>query len=107
MRKVIFTIDDIEYFKRKHNLTNEQTQDIFGNKESFKVIYTIIGEGKDPDKYTLTDFDGNKININSLNGYQKGIIINDCMAYFMGGTYFNNSDCPCGVVDIREESSDV
>ena len=102
MRKVIFTIDDIEYFKKKHNLSTEQTKEIFGDKESFKAIYTIIGEGKDPDKYTLTDFDGNKININSLNGYQKGIIINDCMAYFTGGTYFNNSDCPCGVVNIRE-----
>ncbi len=107
MRKVIFTIDDIEYFKRKHHLTDERTQDIFGNQESFRVIYTIIGEGRNPDKYQLTDFDGNKISINSLNGYQKGVIINDCMAYFTGGKYFDSSDSPCGVIDIREESDNV
>ena len=28
MRKVIFTIDDLEYFKRSNNLTEEQLQDI-------------------------------------------------------------------------------
>ena len=51
MRKVIFTIDDVEYFKRSNNLTEEQKQDIFGDKESFKVIYTLyIEENVDNEK---------------------------------------------------------
>lgn len=102
MRKVVFTIDDIEYFKRKFKLSDEQVAEFFGEKESFKVIYTITGNGRNPDKYELTDYDGNKITLDSLNGYQKGVVLNDCMAYFTGGTYHENSDEPCGVVKIEE-----
>ena len=102
MRKVIFTIDDLEYFKRSNNLTEEQLQDIFGDKESFKVIYTLYGEGNCIDRYTLTDYDGNKVNLNDLNGYQRGVVLNDCVAYFNGGKYHENETEPCGVVDIQD-----
>ena len=51
---------------------------------------------------TLTDYDGNKINLNDLNGYQKGVVLNDCMAYFNGGKYHGNETEPCGVVDIQD-----
>lgn len=102
MRKVIFTIDDLEYFKRSNNLTEEQLQDIFGDKESFKVIYTLYGEGNCIDRYTLTDYDGNKVNLNDLNGYQRGVVLNDCMEYFNGGKYHSNETEPCGVVDIQD-----
>lgn len=51
----------------------------------------------------MTDYDGNKININDLNGYEKGVVLNDCYAYFVGGKYCFDSDKPCGVVDIVEE----
>ena len=71
MRKVVFTIDDIEYFKRKFKLSDEQVAEFFGEKESFKVIYTITGNGRNPDKYELTDHDGNKITLDSLNGVLK------------------------------------
>lgn len=103
MRKVVFQIDDIEFFKRKFNLSDNQITEIFGDKESFKVIYTIIGKGKNPDKYELTDYDGNKIPLDSLNGYQKGVVLNDCMAYFTGGKYHSEFDEPCGVVKIEEK----
>ncbi len=103
MRKVIFTIDDLEFLKRQYNLTDEQMNDIFSNKESFKVIYTLIGEDKSIDRYELTDYDGNKIILNDLNGYQRGVILNDCMAYFTGGKYHSNAEVPCGVVDIKED----
>lgn len=47
--------------------------------------------------------DGNKININDLNGYEKGVVLNDCYTYFVGGKYHSNADHPCGVVEIIEE----
>lgn len=103
MRKVRFIIDDLKYFKQKYHLSDEQMKDIFKDKESFKAIYTLIGEGKQPDKYELTDFSENPICINSINGYQRGIVLNDCYAYFAGGKYFEeDSDTPCGVVKIEE-----
>lgn len=105
MRKVIFTIDDLEYFKRmlqKQEVTEEAQKDILDNLNQFKVIYTLYGEGKNVDRYTLTDFDGNKVNLNDLNGYQKGVVLNDCMAYFNGGKYHGNKTEPCGVVNIQD-----
>ena len=106
MRKVIFKIDDKEYFKRdlkRQNCTEEQTEDILKKFNNFKAIYTLYGNKKQVDSYKLTDYDGNKININDLNGYEKGVVLNDCYAYFVGGKYCFDSDKPCGVVDIVEE----
>lgn len=106
MRKVIFKIDDQEYFRReleKENCTGEQTENILKGIGIFKAIYTLYGNGKQVDRYELTDYKGNKININDLNGYEKGVVLNDCYAYFTGGRYFNNADKPYGVVDIIEE----
>ena len=102
MRKVEFIIDDLAWMKKHYNLTDEQMKDIFKDKESFRVIFTLYGEGKTTDRYTLTDYKGNKININELNGYERGIVINDCYAYFEGRKYHNNAEEPCGVVDIKE-----
>lgn len=102
MRKVIFTIDDLVWMQKHYNLTDEQMHDIFADNKPFKVIYTLYGEGNDVDRYTLTDYDGNKVNLNDLNGYQKGVVLNDCMAYFNGGKYHSNGTEPCGVVDIQD-----
>ena len=105
MRKVIFTIDDVEYFKRilqKQNVTEEAQKDILDNLNQFKVIYTLYGEEKNVDRYTITDYDGNKVNLNDLNGYQRGVILNDCMAYFNGEKYHGNGTEPCGVIDIQD-----
>lgn len=104
MRKVTFTIDDLAFFKKYHNLTEEQMKDIFKDKKSFKVIYTLYGDGKNVDRYELTDYDGNKVNMDDLNGYQKGVVLNDCYAYFTGGKYHSNANVPCGAVDIKEET---
>lgn len=106
MRKVIFKIDDKEYFRRdlkRQNCTESQTEDILKDLKNFKAIYTLYGEEKQVDRYELTDYDGNKININDLNGYEKGVVLNDCYAYFTGGKYHSDTKEPCGVVDIREE----
>lgn len=74
MRKVIFKIDDKECFRReleKDNCIGKQADDILKGLGNFKAIYTLYGEGNNVDRYELTDYDGNKININDLNGYEK------------------------------------
>ena len=104
MRKVTFTINDLEWFRKFYKMSDAQFKDIFADQESFKCIYTLYGEGKKyPSKYELTDFDGNKISINDLNGYQKGVVLNDCWAYFMGKKYYSDTKEPYGVVDIKEK----
>lgn len=102
MRKVIFHIDDNKYFHEKYKQLGAKINDAFDELESFKVIYTLYGNGKSIDRYELTDYDGNKIHLNTLNGYQKGVVLNDCMAYFEGGKYHNNDTEPCGVIKIEE-----
>lgn len=106
MRKVIFKIDDKEYFRReleKENVPNDIKEEILNSVKSFKSIYTLYGEGNNVNRYELTDYDGNRIGINDLNGYEKGVVLNDCYAYFAGGKYHSNADKPCGVVEIIEE----
>lgn len=103
MRKVTFLINYLEWMRKYYNLTDEQYNDIFKNQESFKCIFTLIGKGKIVDKYEMTDYDRNKICMDDLNGYQKGVVLNDCYAYFTGGKYHSDIKEPCGVVDIKEE----
>lgn len=107
MRKVVFTIDDLAWFKKSYNLSEEQMKDVFGDKEPFKATYILYGKGKTPYRYKLTDAKGNKVNINDLNGYQKGVVLNDCMAYFTGGEYHAKGKEPCGVIKIEEMMEDV
>ena len=108
MRKVTFIIDDEKYFRKEFKrqnpqLTENQIDDILSDIVSFKAVLTLYGECKSLDRYELTDENGNQMNINNLNGYQKGVIINDCYAYFEGKSYFNNSEQPCGVIKIIDE----
>lgn len=98
MRKVTFFIDDLAFF----NLEAPGVD--LGDKESFKAIYTLYGEGKNIERYELTDQEGNKIPLTDLNGYQKGVILNDCKAYFTGSSYHSNGTKPCGVVKIDDSS---
>ena len=102
MRKVIFKIDDLAWMQKHYNLTDEQMHDIFADNKPFKSIYTLYGNGKNVDRYDLTDYDGIKINLDELNGYQRGVVLNDCMTYFNGGKYHSNGTEPCGVVDIQD-----
>lgn len=106
MRKVTFKIDDKEYFKKeleKEYLPNDIKEEILNSVKGFKSTYTLYGNEEQVDRYELTDYDGNQININDLNGYEKGVVLNDCYAYFVGGKYHSNADKPCGVVGIIEE----
>lgn len=106
MRKVIFKINNHEYLRKefeKNGCTESQIVYVLKGLGNFKAIYTLYGEGKNVDRYELTDYDGNKISINDLNGYEKGVVLNDCHAYFTGGKYHCNADELCGVVEIIEE----
>lgn len=103
MRKVTFVIDDIEYFRNlyKDQLTEKQFNEIKNDLKSFKAVYTLIGN-QNPDRYILTTPEGDKLNINDLNGYQRGCVLNDCHAYYNGKRDFEGNG-PCGVVEIKEE----
>jgi hypothetical protein len=110
MRKVKYIIDDIKWFQQYYKLSDEETEKLFGDKESFKVIYTLYGEGKTVDRYELTDFDGNKVQLSSLNGYERGVVLNDCYAHFAGSkTSHNEKEQPSGVISIEEttESEEI
>ena len=106
MRKVTFKIDDVQFFRklfkrRNPKLTEKQIDELVSDmKPSFKAMFTLYGNSNFPDRYELTDIDGKQINMNDLNGYQKGCIITDCYAYFEGREYFDNADSLCGVIEI-------
>lgn len=51
MRKVIFKIDDIEWFRRFYEVPEEDFKKVFEGKESFKVIFTLYGNGKTVEEY--------------------------------------------------------
>lgn len=102
MRKVVFYIDDVQYFHKKFEQYGAEINELFDEQESFKVIYTLYGTGKNIDRYELTDYDGNKVQRDTLKGYQKGVVLNDCMAYFTGGKYHSNGTEPCGVIKIED-----
>lgn len=104
MRKITFEINDYNYFKnlfygRFPESTEEQVEKVLSGLDScFKATFILTGEAF-PDQYELLNENGEKLNINSLNGYQKGVVICDCYRYFEGQTKE-----PCGVVDIKEEN---
>ena len=106
MRKVTFKIDDVKFFRKSFKkqiptLTEYQIDELVSDmKPSFKVTFILYGEGKSIDRYELINSDGKQMNINDLNGYQKGCIINDCYAYFEEREYYANADSPCGVIEI-------
>lgn len=106
MKKITFIINDNEYFRRlwKEQTTPEEVEKILEDVQPFKAIFTVYGstENHTPDRYTLTTEDGEKLNINDLNGYQKGCVIGDCYRYFEGKRDFEGGT-PCGVINIKEE----
>ena len=107
MRKVTFVIDDIEFFKKEYagKLSKKDFMEIFKNTNSFQAIYTLIGKenSKTPDRYELTDLDGNKMQLNELNDYQKCVVLADCWTYYTGEHYFSGTQKPYGVIKITEE----
>ncbi len=102
-RKVTFTIDDLQCLRnewKKNKLTDKEIDEIFaiGTLSEFKCTFILYGRGIIEDRYELFNVNGEKMNVNDLNPYQKGCIISECDAYFEG-----RNDKPYGVVDIKEE----
>ena len=110
MRKVTYHIDDLAYFRKlwakQANITEEQISGILSDLEPFTAIYTLYGEKTNIDRSELTDVDGNKISINDLNGYQRSVILSDCMAHFEGRENHDGEADPCGVVKIEETETE-
>lgn len=102
IRKVKYYIDDLKWFQWFYGFTKTKMNELFEGQESFKVIYTLIGDGKTVDRYELTDYKGNKVLLSSLNGYEKGVVLNDCYAHFTGGKYQFKTEKPIGVIKIEE-----
>lgn len=100
-RKVTFTIDDLQYLRnecKKNNLTDKEIDSLFNELSKFKCAFILYGRKTSEDRYELFNVNGEKMNVNDLNPYQKGCIISECDAYFEG-----RNDKPYGVVDIKEE----
>ena len=99
MRKVTYFINDCEYMRELY----KDIENIEGILEClpppFICNYTLIadGENRHPDDFEIVDGAGNKICMNSLNGYQKGVVLNSCYNHFIGG-----SEPPFGVVRMEE-----
>lgn len=77
---------------------------MFADKKPFEAVYTLIGNSNTVDRYALQDMNGNAVHMADLNGYERGVVLNDCYAYFTGGNYCNKGTEPCGVIEIREEA---
>ena len=94
MRKTItFTINDKRWYEDRYHLASQ----IFD--PPFAVEYTISGEdGSMHDKYSLVDSDGNRLNINDLNGYERSMLWK-CDKYFVGKTKAEDLE---GVILISE-----
>ena len=111
MRKVIFTINDHEFFRKRYDLSPEQMQCLYGNEPGFRAKYTLISRPDNDrmiDRYELTDLDGGKMNINDLIPYQRGVILVDCKRFFEEQRPFiGNGKQPTGVtrIDVQLDST--
>jgi len=114
MVKIIYHIDDVAYLRAQiaaSDVPEEKLDDLFADLETFRAVYTLSAprraHGTCPDHYTLTDEEGNKININDLNGYQRGCILSACQSHFAQippeNSDHNVNDLPFGVVRIEQE----
>ena len=107
IRKVTYEIDDLMYFRNKwkDNVSQEDFDKLFSDSASFIATYILYGgNGQFPDHYQLLDKDRNDIPLLSLNGFQKGIILNDCQRHFRNTPCEDGTSNPCGVINIIEEN---
>lgn len=94
-RVVKYYIDDVKQMIQDYGWSKEEVLELELDY-SFKVIFTLIGEDNQVDKYKLTDYEGNKIPLSSINGYERGLLMN-CYSHFEKG-----KENLKGVVKIEE-----
>ena len=114
MKERKFLIDLNKYFTRDFkrqspDITDKEINNLLEGLENWQAIFILTGSdgSKQPDKYSLTDTEGNEININTLNGFQNGVVICDCYRFYEGKTVFTNNDnSPCGIIAIYDENKE-
>ena len=87
MRRVTYYINDHEYMKKDWADKVDDIESILsGLPAPFACIYTLSGDEDSAffDHYELKDVLGNKMDINSLNGYQRGVILCNAQRHYAG-----------------------
>lgn len=99
MKKITFFIDYNEWLKKQYDLSNEEVNCL----ENVKFIFTLYGNDSCANCYALTDYDGNKLNINELSPFVNSVILSDCHKYFSDRRISDDANFPSGVMDIKCE----
>lgn len=100
-KKVTYIINDYVFFLNEltdsYHLEYDEALNIVDYMEPFECMLVLEGTESSniPDRYKLYDKMHKPMNINSLNGYQKGCIINECYKHYAG-----NAEKPFGVIAI-------
>ena len=103
-----FVVDDEKYFKDNwisEGMSEEQVIRAIGIfPPAFRCIFTVT-QNRNGLKYTLTKPDGKKLKTNSLNDYQRNVVIAECYDYFFakqaGKKAAFELKHPCGVTEIE------
>lgn len=101
MRKVTYYINDHEYMRRQWAGVENLETILSGLPEPFACVYTLIGQDGQRfyEQFRLTDVMGRPMNINDLNGYQRGVVLVAAQRHFEG----LDSDM-FGIMDFEEET---
>ena len=99
MRKVTYTIDDLEYFRELYKGA-DNLEEILGCITPFRCEYTLIGEEYE-ERYLLL-VEGQEISINELNGYQRGVVLADCQRHFQRKPLESGGEMHTGCIKIEE-----
>ena len=101
MRQVTYYINDHEYMRRRWANTENINSIVAGLADPFVCVYTLIGQegSRFYEQYRLTDVMGRPMDMNDLNGYQKGVVLVAAQRHFEG----RDSDM-FGIMDYREET---
>lgn len=102
MKKITYVIDEYEYFRMFYELDDEGLKGLFEyTLPPLRCKYTLI-EDNNGERYFLTDPDGNAMNINDLDGYQRDVILSECYNHFHGMP-FGDDDMPTGCIQIEDD----
>lgn len=107
MRKMVYYIDDVEFFRRclldREDVSEVEAKNILDSLNSaFRAEYTLYGNGADIERYELKHPDGSKMSLSELNGYQRGCILGECKQHFANPEKYPE---PCGVIEIKNLST--
>lgn len=107
MREVTYYINDHEFMRELYKDAPNLDSIMSGLSDPFVCVYTLKGlivPGYPTTEYSfyeLKDVVGRKIDMDDLNGYQRGIILCDCQRHFAG-----RCEKPFGVVGIFVDGGD-